>query len=63
MKISQLKSKVKSVTNIDVEKQSLIYGTKPLQDSVDGKEMTLSDYSIRGGATIVLVVRLPGGKY
>ena len=62
MKISQLKTKVKSVTGVDVAIQRLIYGTKQLEESEDGRELSLNHYSIHGGATIVLVVRLPGGK-
>ncbi|KAI6660680.1 Polyubiquitin-like [Oopsacas minuta] len=61
-KIKELKVKVKTVTGIDVEKQRLLYGSKDLEESHNGQVMTFEDYGIHAGASIVLVVRLPGGN-
>ena len=46
---------------VSLENQRLLYGTKELEDTHAGNAMTLQDYGITGGATIVLVTRLPGG--
>ncbi|KAI6655649.1 hypothetical protein LOD99_11374 [Oopsacas minuta] len=59
LKISELKVKVKVATGIDVDKQRLLYGSKDLENSRDGEVMTFEDYGIGGGASIVMVVRLP----
>ena len=46
---------------IEVESQRLVYMGKDLQTKKNFRDMTFSDYNIRGGSNIVLVVRLNGG--
>ena len=46
---------------VKVEDQRLIFGTKQLEDAIDGEEMTFGKYRINNGACIVLVIRLSGG--
>ena len=53
--------KVKDATGISIDQQRLLFASKELEDIRNGQTMTFENYGIRSGATVVLVVRLPGG--
>ncbi len=56
-RVSEVKKQVKAKTGIDPDSQRLIYGGKQMED-----EKQLCEYKTIGhGATIYLVLRLPGG--
>ena len=60
--IRQLKRAVYEKTGVDQNDQRLLFGAKQLEEMRNGQSMKLSDYGVTDNCTIVLVVRLNGGK-
>ena len=57
LKVSEVKLQIKFKTGIDPDSQRLIYGGKQMED-----DQSLQQYpTLKNGATIFLVLRLPGG--
>ena len=61
-KIRELKRAVYEKTGIAPIDQRLLFGPKQLEEMRNGQSMKISDYEITDNSTIVLVVRLVGGK-
>ena len=43
------------------EDQRLLFGSKELEEVINGQTKKLIDYGIKNGSNIVMVARLPGG--
>ena len=57
VQVSEIMKKMGARTNIPAEKQRLLSGGKELI-----REKTITEYGIKNGSTIFLVLRLPGGS-